>query len=248
MINKISILLFFVAAQLFALGQDKPKKNNFYLGTLPILTSKFDQSQIASNLYLRNNLYQKSIYEFGEVLKENYSHVTIPILAILEFNIPLTFIADVRINRFNYEASKKVVDYGWTDKDGFRSENVNGSGFYFCYGVGKSFRFLENKSLSITPYAGLFTSIIDSKYHAQSKLNGMTNERSFTNYNTVSGAKACIIVNFDVSKRLALGLNLDNIIGIQSNFEKRGEFADQNEYTSLLSPFSDNQFYLALKF
>jgi hypothetical protein len=76
----------------------------------------------------------------------------------------------------------------------------------------------------------------------------MTNERSFTNYNVVSGAKACIIVNFDVSKRLALGLNLDNIIGIQENYERRGEFADQNEYTSLLSPFSDNQFYLALKF
>lgn len=248
MINKISLLLFLAASQLFAFGKDKPKKNNFYLGTLPILTSKFDQSQIASNLYLRNNLYQKSIFEFGEGLKENYSHVTIPILAILEFNIPLTFIADVRINRFNYEASKKVINYDWTDRNGFRSENVNGNGFYFCYGVGKSFRFLENRSLSITPYAGLFMSVIGSKYNTQSKLNGNTNERSFSNHNIVTGAKAAIIVNFDISKRLALGLNLDNIIGIQENSEYRGEFANSNQYTSLLSPFSGSQFYLAVKF
>jgi hypothetical protein len=248
MTNKISLLLLLFTSQILAYGQDKPKINNFYLGTLPGFTSKFDQSQIASNLYLRSNLYQQTPFEFGESLEENYNHITIPVLAILEFNIPLTCIADVRLNMFNYGASKKVSNFDWTDKNGFRSEEVNGFGLYFYYGLGRSYRFLENKCLSIIPHAGIFTSIISSKYNAQSRLDGTTYEKSFSNANTVIGAKAGIIVNYDVSKRLALGLNLDNIIGMQSNHEIRGDFANENEYFSLPSQFSNSQFYLAVKF
>jgi len=249
MTNKILLTLLIVASQVFAFAQDLPKKKaNFYLGTSPSVTSKFDQSEIASNLFLRTNSYTKSPTELEQNLQENYNQGTVPILFIAELKNSLSFVLDFRATVFNYDANKNTTGPFWNDKNGFRSENVRGFGIYQYYGVGKSYRFLENKTLSILPHVGAFMGSVSSTFKSKSRLDGNDNSLEYSNFNSSLGIKAGVIVNYDISKRIALGLNLDNIIGFQRMFESRGDVAEDYSYNGFSSEFSNSRFYLSFKF
>ncbi|MDP3929852.1 MAG: hypothetical protein Q8R57_12585 [Bacteroidota bacterium] len=248
MTNKISLLVLLVASQLMVFAQDAPKKNNFYLGTLPSVSNKFDQNTLASNLFLRNNQYTKTQFELDQGLEEHFNHLVVPILLVAELKNSLAIVVDSRFSAFNYEANININNPSWTDKNGFRKETVSGYGLYQYTGIGKAFRFLENKNLMILPHVGVHNGIVSSDYISSSKLNGNDNRNHYSNYNSYYGVQSGVIINLDLSKRFALGLNLNNVIGIQFNEESRGIVLDYYTYYGLSSEFSNNNFYLAFKF
>lgn len=248
MTNKISLLLLLAASQLLAFAQDAPKKNSFYLGTLPSISNKFDQNTLASNLFLRNNQYTKTQFELDQGLEENFNHLVVPILFVGEFKNSFAVVVDMRFSAFNYEANINVNNSFWTDRNGFRRETVSGFGLYQYTGIGKAFRFLENKNLMILPHAGVHVGTVSSDYISSSKLNGNNNRNHYSNFNSYMGVQSGVIINLDLSKRFALGLNLNNVIGLQLNDESRGDRAEYHTYYGLSSEFSNNNFYLALRF
>lgn len=249
MTNKFFLTLVLAASQLLAFGQDAPaKKVNFYLGTLPSVSNKFDQDVLVSNLYLRNNEYAKIQYEIDLGLQEHFNHLVVPVLFIADLKNSLAFIVDTRLSMFNYEANRNFINPFFADKNGYRRENVSGFGIYQYNGVGKAFRFLENKNLMVLPHVGIHSGVISSDYVSSSKINGNESRNHYTNANFYLGAQTGLIINFDLSKHFALGLNFNNVFGIQYNEVSREEISENNTYFGLSSKFSNSNFYLALKF
>ncbi|MCG9879538.1 MAG: hypothetical protein MH472_02970 [Bacteroidia bacterium] len=249
MTNKISLLLLFAASHFFTFAQEKPvKKVNYYLGTLPSVTNKLDPSQLHFDLMLRENDYNTSPTEVESDLKENYNQFTIPVLLLAEIKNNFTVVMDLRVTAFNYDATRNTENSFWANRNGFRSENVRGFGAYQYYGFGKSFRFLENKKLLILPHGGFFSGVGSSDYTYKTKLNDIDGELKRTVITSNYGVKTGIILNYDVSNKIAIGLNLDNIIGVQYNEVTKSTAANRNNFYSLSDEFSSFKFYLGLKF
>lgn len=249
MTNKFFLTLLLAASQFLAFGQDAPvKKVNFYLGTLPSVTGKLNPSELLFDLSLRENSYAKGPTEIESELKENYNQFSVPIILIAELKNTFTVVMDLRLTAFNYDASINTFNNAWSNPNGYRSENFWGFGVYQYYGFGKSFRFLENKKLMILPHGGFYSSMVKSDYVFKSKLNDMEGELKRNAFQDAYGVKAGLIVNYDVSNKIALGLNLDNIVGVQYNEVFRGLSSERNTFYSLSNEFSWFKFYAGLKF